>query len=188
MATSADTQQPVLHDFRPMVEAEEVEPLGTQVKGKIRDRTDRRCARLPLEYAVENVNHVVLGWGTTSGTETPRRSSRRSTAMSTNASRSSPAAGTDSLAETESAASTRMVHQARRLSPNWNGYTHDCVCPPVNDVGEPCAGEPHARFDLAAGGDPTSRASTRRAAAEASVDPTLQLSAAGAASRRARSF
>jgi group II intron reverse transcriptase/maturase len=33
------------------------------IKAKIRDRTDRRFARLPLEYAVENVNHVVRGWG-----------------------------------------------------------------------------------------------------------------------------
>ena len=29
-----------------------------------------------------------------------------------------------------------------------------CACQPVNDVGEPCAGEPHARFDAAAGGTP----------------------------------
>jgi hypothetical protein len=29
-----------------------------------------------------------------------------------------------------------------------------CVCQTVNDVGEPCAGEPHARFDAAAGGNP----------------------------------
>ena len=35
----------------------------TSIKAKIRDRTDRRFARLPLEYAVENVNHVVRGWG-----------------------------------------------------------------------------------------------------------------------------
>jgi group II intron reverse transcriptase/maturase len=35
----------------------------TSIKGKIRDRTDRRFARLPLEHAVENVNHVVRGWG-----------------------------------------------------------------------------------------------------------------------------
>lgn len=33
------------------------------IRGKIRDRTDRRYARLPLEYAVENINHVVRGWG-----------------------------------------------------------------------------------------------------------------------------
>jgi RNA-directed DNA polymerase len=33
------------------------------IRAKIRDRTDRRFARLPLEYAVENVNHAVRGWG-----------------------------------------------------------------------------------------------------------------------------
>ena len=34
-----------------------------QVRAKIRERTDRRRARLPLEWAVENVNRVVRGWG-----------------------------------------------------------------------------------------------------------------------------
>jgi hypothetical protein len=29
------------------------------IRGNVRDRTDRRYARLPLEYAVENVSHVV---------------------------------------------------------------------------------------------------------------------------------
>ncbi|MCA1693925.1 MAG: group II intron reverse transcriptase/maturase [Actinobacteria bacterium] len=33
------------------------------IRGKIRDRTDRRNARLPLEWAVENLNHVLRGWG-----------------------------------------------------------------------------------------------------------------------------
>ncbi len=33
------------------------------IRGKVRDRTDRRYARLPLEWAVENVDHVVRGWG-----------------------------------------------------------------------------------------------------------------------------
>jgi group II intron reverse transcriptase/maturase len=33
------------------------------IRGKIRDRTARRYARLPLEDTVENVNHVVRGWG-----------------------------------------------------------------------------------------------------------------------------
>jgi hypothetical protein len=45
-------------------------------------------------------------------------------------------------------------HQPRRLSPQRNDPAHHCVCQPVNDVGEPCAGEPHARFDAAAGGAP----------------------------------
>jgi group II intron reverse transcriptase/maturase len=34
-----------------------------QVKAKIRDRTDRRYARLPLEWAVEDLNPVIRGWG-----------------------------------------------------------------------------------------------------------------------------
>ena len=34
-----------------------------QIRAKIRALTDRRRARLPLEWAVENVNHAVRGWG-----------------------------------------------------------------------------------------------------------------------------
>ncbi len=39
------------------------------------------------------------------------------------------------------------------VSGRARGNAHDCVCQPVNDVGEPCAGEPHARFEVAAGGN-----------------------------------
>jgi group II intron reverse transcriptase/maturase len=35
----------------------------TQIRAKIREQTGRERARLPLEWAVENVNHVVRGWG-----------------------------------------------------------------------------------------------------------------------------
>ncbi|MFZ0976065.1 MAG: hypothetical protein WAN22_27835, partial [Solirubrobacteraceae bacterium] len=42
----------------------------------------------------------------------------------------------------------------------------------MKDVGEPCAGEPHARFDVAAGGNQASR--QRRAARR--LPPTLQSS------------
>jgi hypothetical protein len=45
--------------------------------------------------------------------------------------------------------------------------------PAVKNVGEPCAGEPHARFEVAAGGNQTSRASTRRAVQAPLADPTL---------------
>ena len=34
-----------------------------QVRGKIRERTDRSYARLPLEAVVENLNPVLRGWG-----------------------------------------------------------------------------------------------------------------------------
>jgi len=44
--------------------------------------------------------------------------------------------------------------------------------PAVKNVGEPCAGEPHARFEVAAGGNQTSRASTRRAVQAPLADPT----------------
>jgi RNA-directed DNA polymerase len=33
------------------------------IRAKIRDRTDRRYARLPLEWAVEDLNPVIRGWG-----------------------------------------------------------------------------------------------------------------------------
>jgi group II intron reverse transcriptase/maturase len=33
------------------------------IRGKIRERTDRRYARLPLEWAVEDLNPVIRGWG-----------------------------------------------------------------------------------------------------------------------------
>ena len=44
--------------------------------------------------------------------------------------------------------------------------------PAVKNVGEPCAGEPHARIEVAAGGNQTSRASTRRAVQAPLADPT----------------
>ena len=44
--------------------------------------------------------------------------------------------------------------------------------PAVKNVGEPCAGEPHARFEGAAGGNQASRASTCRAAQAPLAYPT----------------
>ena len=33
------------------------------IRGKIRARTDRRYASLPLEWAVEDLNRMLRGWG-----------------------------------------------------------------------------------------------------------------------------
>src|SRR5438270_10152273 len=33
------------------------------IRGKIRARTERRYARLPLEWAVEDLNRALRGWG-----------------------------------------------------------------------------------------------------------------------------
>ena len=46
-------------------------------------------------------------------------------------------------------------------------------CLSVNDVGEPGAGEPHARFEVAAGGNPASR--LVRTARKPPADPTMDL-------------
>jgi hypothetical protein len=63
---------------------------------------------------------------------------------------------------TRSPAATLWKARGEVLSPRWNGETHGCVCQSVNDVGEPCAGEPHARFDAAAGGNPGQSAKSVR--------------------------
>jgi len=46
--------------------------------------------------------------------------------------------------------------------------------PAVKDVGEPCAREPHARFEVAAGGNQASRASTCRTVQAPPADPTVR--------------
>ena len=70
------------------------------IQGKISARTDRRYASLPLDWAVEDLNRVLRGWGNYFAMETPRGSSPTSMPMSTNASRSSPAPSTESRAAT----------------------------------------------------------------------------------------
>src|SRR5688500_17560403 len=49
----------------------------------------------------------------------------------------------------------------------------DSRMPAVKNVGEPCAGEPHARFEVAAGGNRASRAITCRAVQAPPVDPPI---------------
>src|SRR3954468_3824457 len=51
----------------------------------------------------------------------------------------------------------------------------DSRMPAVKNVGEPCAGEPHARLEVAAGGNRTSRAITCRAAQAPPVDPPIRV-------------
>jgi hypothetical protein len=60
--------------------------------------------------------------------------------------------------------------------------------PAVKNVGEPCAGEPHARFEVAAGGNQASRASTCRTAQAPLADPTNRHYADGGVMRPAGLF
>jgi hypothetical protein len=66
-----------------------------------------------------------------------------------------------------------LVCQVARSDRAREAGCADCVCQPVNDVGEPCAGEPHARFDVAAGGKPRSVGKTARQG-KPPADPTKQ--------------
>jgi hypothetical protein len=41
----------------------------------------------------------------------------------------------------------RVVQEPRGLPTHWESDLQDCACTAVNDVGKPCAREPHARFE-----------------------------------------
>ena len=125
------------------------------IRGKIRERTDRRYARLPLEWAVEDLNPVLRGWGNyfrygNSAAKFVRIDAYVNERLAILASAKHglhrPQLGRP--------LQLRVGEPARRLPPDRNSEPNACVCQPVNDVGEPCAGEPHARFDAAAGGNP----------------------------------
>ena len=117
------------------------------IRARSARRTDRRYARLPLRLGGRGPQPRAAGLGQLLPLRKLRAEvRRRSTATSTNASRSSPAPSTDSKA----------ANWATRFNDEWlhrlgvyrlTGTVRPtaCVCQPVNDVGEPCAGEPHAR-------------------------------------------
>jgi len=82
------------------------------VRGKIRARTERRYARLPLDWAVEDLNRVLRGWGNYFRYGNSARKFSQIDATSTNASRFSPAPSTDSKAATGSpGAHTRFNYE-----------------------------------------------------------------------------
>jgi RNA-directed DNA polymerase len=57
--------------------------------------------------------------------------------------------------------------------PQTTGLAGQAECRPVKNVGEPCAGEPHARFDAAAGGNQHQSGQHGRAVPSASRRPYL---------------
>ena len=72
----------------------------------------------------------------------------------------------------------RPRRNRRRATPAPGVAREMSRMPAVKNVGEPCAGEPHARIEVAAGGNQTSRASTRRAVQAPLADPTRSDSSA----------
>src|SRR6266542_2010564 len=69
----------------------------------------------------------------------------------------------------------RALYRAAKADPHGGSRM-----PAVKNVGEPCAGEPHARFEVAAGGNLASRHC--RAALAPPADPTSSLARAASTS------
>ena len=116
------------------------------IRGKIRDRTDRRFASLPLEDTVEHVNHVVRGWGNyfrhgNSAAKFSAIDSYVHERLAILASIKHGLTGRNWVTRFDYEWCTKLG--VRRL--DRKGQIHECVCQSVNDVGEPCAGEPHVR-------------------------------------------
>jgi len=120
---------------------------------QIRERTDGRFAGLPLEAAVENLNPVLRGWSTYFRYGNFGRKfdaidhyvNQRPRCWSAQARAARMAMG-DPL-------HTGVGPEPLRRSLQRDGAPDHCACRSANDFGEPCAGEPHARFE-GAGGDP----------------------------------
>lgn len=91
------------------------------IRAKIRDRTPRGYAGRDLAVVVAELNPVLRGWGRTTATATRRGSSTQ--------------------------VHLRVAQRPRHLPADRDGPLLGCACLTVNGVGEPGAGEPHARFD-----------------------------------------
>ncbi len=142
---------------------------------RIREITDRRWLLRPPEEIVADLNRFLIGWG---GYFRHGNSSRcfdkialprQETQGPTPAQRRARAAR---RAARPDPAQTRRNHLPRSRARHQ-----------VKDVGEPCEGEPHARFDAAAGGDQR-QSVTHRAAPGASrrPDPASRIPEAKSAS------
>ena len=141
-----------------------------QAMQRARDRvgeiTDRRRLLVPVDDVVQDVNRFLRGW---SGYFRYGNSARQFDKIDHHA--------VDRIARFVAKRHKRgwgygwkvVVYQSPNrlglislngtiVAPRPTGRgVRDAECPPVKNVGEPCAGEPHARFDAGAGGNQASR-------------------------------
>jgi Group II intron, maturase-specific domain len=100
-----------------------------QIRAKIREQTGRNRARLPLEWAVENVNHAVRGWGNyfrygnSAGEVLSDRQLRQRTPRNPRQRQARTA-----RPQLGHPLQLRVGNPARRPSPDRDGETHACVC------------------------------------------------------------
>jgi hypothetical protein len=124
------------------------------VRYGVRELTARSRLLLPVDWVTEDSTGSCAAGLRTSGSTTPPTSSTRSTGMPGCGWRGSLPAVTDAAGDSGGSCST--MGATRRpcsislepwLPPDPSGTGGKGRMPAVNDVGEPCAGEPHARFD-----------------------------------------
>ncbi len=131
-------------------------------RDRLRELTRRSRLRLPVKWIVEDMNRFLRGSGPpTSGSATPRPASARSGTTRGCGWRWSSASATVAAA----GSAGRWSPTSPRTSSGWSpcressstpgpsGTGGQGRMPAVNGVGEPCAGEPHARFEAAGAGN-----------------------------------
>jgi hypothetical protein len=145
------------------------------IRAKVREATDRRYVGRAVEWVVDDLNHVLRGWG---AYFRYGNSARRFSDI-------------DRYVHERLAifASTKHGRHGRKLAAPLHlgvdqpagdlpsqreGTTGDCACLAVNDVGKPGAGEPHAQFDRG----PLAKQQPRRAGTHAPTGKPTGLSPA----------
>jgi Group II intron, maturase-specific domain len=153
-----------------------------QIRAKIREQTGRNRARLPLEWAVENINHVVRGWGNyfrygNSAAKFSAIDSYVNERLAILASTKHGLQGRSWMTHFNYEWATRIgVYRLSGTVRATLAFASD------EHVGEPCAGKPHARFDAAAGGGavplavrPKGPCASRRPYQAGAADPLVRV-------------
>ena len=125
-------------------------------RDRIRELTDRSRLLLPVEAIVQDVNRFLRGWAGYFRYGNSARHFDKINGIHADAA----GAVRQQTAQTVPRASVgRWCSSNHRTTSGWSALTESSLAPrpfrawrgrrmpAVNDVGEPCAGEPHARFD-----------------------------------------
>ena len=117
------------------------------IRGKVRERTDRRYASADLGVVVGYLNPVLRGWGNYFRHGNSNRKFHAVDSYVPNGWPGWPASSTGSEEPTGTAGSTTVAPDPRRPPAHRNRRPTGCACLTMNDVGEPDEGEPQVRFD-----------------------------------------
>ena len=130
-------------------------------RDRIRQITDRSRLLMAPEWIAEDLNRFLGGWAAFFRTATPRPASTRSAstrgcgwnASSASATAAASRSGGGSWLSPHPTGSGWSPCRESSSLPGPSGTGGGSRMPPANGVGEPCAGEPHARFEAAGAGN-----------------------------------